>query len=55
MPASLLDQYGLVQLDSDDATQEYQDALIYLKGYTLSRWEQAFYDLLRRQIERMEG
>lgn len=55
MPKALLDQYGLVQLDSDDATQEYQDALIYLKGYTLSRWEQAFYDLLRRQIERMEG
>lgn len=54
MPKALLDQYGLVQLDSDDATQEYQDALIYLKGYTLSRWEQAFYDLLRHQIERME-
>lgn len=30
----------------------YQDALIYPKGYTMSRWEQAFYDLARREAQR---
>lgn len=55
MPREMLDRFELTQLDSDDAAQTYQDALIYLKGYTLSRWEQTFYDLLRREIERMEG
>lgn len=52
-PADLLKRYGLVQLPSEDVSQEYQDALIYLKGYQLSRWEQSFYDLVRKEIDRL--
>lgn len=52
VPQDILDRHGLVQIGSDDATEEYQDALIYLKGYTMSRWEQTFYDLLKKEIER---
>lgn len=52
-PADLLKRNGLVQLPSEDAVQEYQDALIYLKGYKLSRWEQTFYDLVRREIDKL--
>lgn len=53
VPREILDRNGLVQLECEENTQTYQDALIYLKGYALSRWEQTFYDLIRREIERM--
>ena len=52
LPEELLNLYGLVQLCCEDADADWQDALIYLKGYTMSRWEQAFYDLARREAER---
>lgn len=53
MPAKLLDRHGLVQKECEDAGPEYQDALIYLKGYSMSRWEQAFYDLIRKEIDKL--
>ncbi len=53
IPADVLERYGLVQLPSEDATGDYQDALIYLKGYTMSRWEQSFYDLVRQEAEQL--
>ena len=51
MPQEELKRQGLVQLICEDVTAEHQDALIYLKGYTLNRWEQAFYDQIVRQVE----
>ena len=51
MPQELLDRYGLTQLRVEDMP-EYQDALIYPRGYHMSRWEQAFYDLARREAQR---
>ena len=52
-PKELLERHGLVQLESSDAGGNYQDALIFIKGYAMSRWEQAFYDHLRQVIERL--
>ena len=51
MPKELLERYGLTQLPVEDMP-EYQDALIYPRGYHMSRWEQAFYDLARREAQR---
>ncbi|MEG2480522.1 MAG: LysR family transcriptional regulator [Clostridia bacterium] len=46
VPKEILNRNGLVQLTCAEERRPYQDALIYLKGYTLNRWEQAFYDRL---------
>ena len=51
MPKEELERQGLTQLVCEDETAEYQDALIYLKGYKLNRWEQAFYDQIVREVE----
>ncbi len=53
MPQEMLDRYGLVQLESDEDMPQYQDALVFIKGYTLNRWEQQFYDLVRREAEKL--
>ena len=53
MPGDLLDRYGLTQLPVEDMP-EYQDALIYPRGYHMSRWEQAFYDLARREAQQTQ-
>lgn len=53
VPKEFLERHGLVQLECGDAGGSYQDALIFIKGYAMSRWEQAFYDHLRRVIERL--
>lgn len=53
MPEEMLDRYGLIQLESDENIPQYQDALVFIKGYTLSRWEQQFYDLVRQEAERL--
>lgn len=52
LPGGMLERHELVQRLSSDAGGTYQDALIYPKGYTMSRWEQAFYDLARREAQR---
>ena len=52
LPGGMLERHELVQRLSSDAGGTYQDALIYPKGYTMSRWEQAFYDLARRETQR---
>lgn len=52
-PPETLARYGLVQRPFSDACETWQDALIYLKGYTMNRWEQAFYDQLRQQVDRL--
>ncbi|MEG0269842.1 MAG: LysR family transcriptional regulator [Clostridia bacterium] len=46
VPKEILNRNVLVQLACAEEQRAYQDALIYLKGYTLNRWEQAFYDRL---------
>ncbi|MEG1470955.1 MAG: LysR family transcriptional regulator [Clostridia bacterium] len=46
VPKEILNRNGLVQLTCAEEQRAYQDALIYLKGYTMNRWEQAFYDRL---------
>ena len=53
MPRDLLDRYGLKQLPVEDMP-EYQDALIYPRGYHMSRWEQTFYDLARREAQQTQ-
>ena len=53
LPPELLERYGLRQLTVEDAPQ-YQDALIYPRGYHMSRWEQTFYDLARREAQRAQ-
>lgn len=53
VPKDMLDRHGLVQLECGEEIQAYQDALVFLKGYTMSRWEQMFYDLLRREAEQL--
>ena len=52
-PAEILERYGLMQLDVKDMP-DYKDALIYPRGYHMSRWEQAFYDLARKEAQRAE-
>lgn len=53
MPQEILVRYGLTQLPVEDMP-EYQDALIYPRGYHMSRWEQAFYDMARREAQRAQ-
>lgn len=53
MPGDLLDRYDLKQLPVEDMP-EYQDALIYPRGYHMSRWEQTFYDLARREAQQTQ-
>ena len=53
MSGDLLDRYGLKQLPVEDMP-EYQDALIYPRGYHMSRWEQTFYDLARREAQQTQ-
>ena len=53
MPGDLLDRYGLKQLPVEDMPED-QDALIYPRGYHMSRWEQTFYDLARREAQRTQ-
>lgn len=53
VPEDMLKRFGLVQLRSEEAAQPYQDALVYIKGYSMSRWEQAFYDAVHRETERL--
>lgn len=55
MPQETLERHGLVQLECVDPMPVYQDALIYLKGYAMSRWEQAFYDLVRKETSLVTG
>ncbi|MEG0639303.1 MAG: LysR family transcriptional regulator, partial [Clostridia bacterium] len=38
VPKEILNRNGLVQLTCAEEQRPYQDALIYLKGYTLNRW-----------------
>lgn len=53
VPQAILTRHGLVQLPCLDEMPEYQDALIYLKGYSMSPWERAFYDLIRGEVEKL--
>lgn len=52
VPKDILQRHGLVQIPSAELENDYQDALIYLKGYTMSKWEQSFYDFVRKELEK---
>lgn len=42
VPQSILDEYGLVQLNCVDEKREYKDVLVYKKGYVFSRLDELF-------------
>ncbi|NLO86072.1 MAG: LysR family transcriptional regulator [Clostridiales bacterium] len=51
VPKGILDRQALVQIACDEVETEYQDALIYLRGYTMSKWEQSFCDFVRKEVQ----
>jgi len=46
VPGELLGRYGLVQRECVDNTKEYEDVLIYRKGYHLSKLDRQFFSVL---------
>ena len=46
VPQSVLDEYGLVQLDCVDEKREYKDVLVYKKGYIFSKLDEVFIEEL---------
>lgn len=46
MPQELLDCYGLVQKQCEEASEVYEDMLVYPKGYKLTPFDEAFLEKL---------
>lgn len=55
VPKMMLDKYNLIEISKTGNDKEYQDVLIYRKGYKISKLEQKFIDIVKMHSKDIEN